>query len=126
MGTYRLVPTGLECENVSGTPLSVAPYVYEFTLGCGLGGRLNPADITAVGGTLEAPLSPDGQLTVDDLVLFVNAFTESTGCPGATPCNPADITSVGGTLESLSPPDGQLTVDDLLVFVGCFSEGCGE
>jgi hypothetical protein len=36
------------------------------------------ADVTGVGGP---PSPPDGILTVDDLIAFVNAFGE--GCPGA-------------------------------------------
>jgi hypothetical protein len=59
---------------------------------------------------------------VDDLIVFINAFSDQSGCPGAAPCNIADITGIGGGTE---PPDGQLTVDDLIEFVNAFSEGCG-
>lgn len=81
----------------------------------------NEADIASVGETGEGPTTPDGQLTVDDLIAFVNLFSASTGCPGAAPCNQADIVGVGGPPE---PPDGQLTVDDLIAFVNAFGEGC--
>ncbi len=79
------------------------------------------ADITEVGGTEEFPGSPDGQLTVDDLILFVNLFSAGTNCPGAAPCNRADVTGIGG---GGSEPDGELTVDDLIEFVNAFSTGC--
>ena len=78
----------------------------------------NLADITGVGGP---PEPVDQQLTVDDLVAFVNYFSDQTGCPGTAPCNPADIVGVGGYP---SPPDGELTVDDLVEFVNFFSTGC--
>ncbi len=81
----------------------------------------NLADITEIGGTDENPGNPDGQLTVDDLILFVNLFSSGTGCPGAAPCNRADVTGIGGLPEA---PDGQLTVDDLIEFVNAFSAGC--
>lgn len=82
------------------------------------GGACNLADITGIGGG-GAP--PDGSLTVDDLIEFVNAFSDATGCPGTAPCNAADVTGLGG------PPataDGDLTVDDLIAFVNAYSEGC--
>ena len=81
----------------------------------------NLADITEVGGTEEFPGNPDGQLTVDDLILFVNLFSSSAGCPGTAPCNRADVSGIGG---SGAPPDGELTVDDLIEFVNAFSTGC--
>lgn len=85
----------------------------------------NPADVASVGDPGNpAPLGPDHQLTVDDLVVFVNDFSDSNGCPGVIPCNRADITAVGGTLEAPLGPDGQLTVDDLVLFVNFFSDGC--
>ncbi len=87
----------------------------------------NRADITEIGGSVAAPGVPDGQLTVDDIIVFVNFFGDATGCPGAggTPCNPADITEIGGSTATPGTPDGQLTVDDIIVFVNLFGEGCG-
>lgn len=70
----------------------------------------NLADVTDVGG--DGPC-PDGQLTVDDMIKFVNDF-------GAGDLA-ADVTGVGGPP---SPPDGILTVDDLIAFVNAFGEGC--
>lgn len=84
------------------------------------------ADIAAVGGTEEEPGEPDGQLTIDDIIVFVNSYSNSTGCPG-TPgvaCNPADITEIGGTVEAPGLPDGQLTLDDIIVFINAYSNGC--
>ncbi|MBX7106455.1 MAG: hypothetical protein K1X57_20425, partial [Gemmataceae bacterium] len=81
----------------------------------------NLADITGIGGTAEAPGSPDNQLTVDDIIVFVNLFSDGSGCPGAAPCSRADVTGIGG------PPataDGQLTVDDIIAFFNAFSDGC--
>lgn len=90
-----------------------------------VGNPCNLADLTTLGGSPEDPLPPDHQLTVDDLILFVNAFIDAAGCPGAGPgwgpCNPADLTALGGPPEG---PDGQITVDDLIAFVNAFSEGC--
>lgn len=83
----------------------------------GGGAGCNIADITGIGGG--SP--PDGSLTVDDLIEFVNAFSDGSGCPGTAPCNVADITGIGGPPEA---PDGALTVDDLIGFVNAFSEGC--
>lgn len=76
------------------------------------------ADVTDVGDT---GAGPDGQVTVDDLIAFVNAFGDATGCPGPAPCNLADLTDIGQTGAG---PDGQLTVDDIIAFVNAFGEGC--
>lgn len=78
----------------------------------------NLADVVSVGGGELC----DGQLTVDDVIAFVNAFGDATNCPGSAPCNIADITDVGNTGNG---PDGQLTVDDFILFVNLFGEGCG-
>ena len=76
-----------------------------------------PADVCGVGG---AAVPPDGQYTADDLIEFVNAYGDGTGCPGAAPCDLADITDVGGG----GVWDGQLTIDDLLLFINATSDGC--
>lgn len=60
------------------------------------------ADLSEIGGTAENPGLADGQLTVDDLIVFVNAFSDGLGCPGHTPCNLADVTAIGG------PPWGRM------------------
>lgn len=87
-----------------------------------LGGSCSLADITAVGGSQPGEgLVPDGQITVDDLILFVNAFSTQAFCPGPPPCNEADIAGVGVVGV---PPDGQLTVDDLVAFINAFIDGC--
>lgn len=65
------------------------------------------ADVAQVGGAA----GPDGQLTVDDLIEFVNSF--SAGDPLS------DVAAIGGAPY----PDGQNTVDDLIFFVNAFSEG---
>lgn len=59
-----------------------------------------------------ADVSLDGQLTVDDLILFVNAFSDEAA--------DADITSVG----TGGMPDLIVSVDDLIAFVNAFSTGC--
>ncbi len=83
----------------------------------------NPADVTFVGGG-EGDNCPDMQITVDDLVAFVNAFSDAADCPRSGPCNLADVAAIGGSATSPGTPDGQLTVDDLIVFVNAFSDGC--
>ncbi len=88
------------------------------TVFCAGTGCCNVADITSIGGS--GPPC-DGQLTVDDTILFVNEFSAGTGCPGPAPCNISDITGIGGPPEL---PDGQLTVDDIIAFVNAFSDGC--
>lgn len=78
------------------------------------------ADITDIGDT---GAGPDGQITVDDIIAFVNAFSDATGCPG-TPgvaCNRADVFDIGANSAG---PDGQLTIDDIIDFVHSFVEGC--
>jgi hypothetical protein len=82
------------------------------------GAGCNRADITDIGDTGSGP---DNQLTVDDIIAFVNTFGDATGCPGAAPCNRADITDIGDTGAG---PDGELTVDDIIAFVNAFGDGC--
>lgn len=75
------------------------------------------ADLTGEGGP---PEGPDGQLTLDDILTFVNAYIDDCVVAGA-PCSLADVTAVGG------PPlaaDGQLTLDDILAFVDGYAEAC--
>lgn len=126
-GQYRISPAELFCDLGDTSEVAVAPYpmdgYFYFFATCALpDGSPNPADIAAVGGTIENPGEPDGQLTSDDLVVFVGLFSESPGCPGTTPCNRADVASVGG----FPPSDGELTVDDLIVFINSFSAGCRD
>ncbi len=112
---------------MTGNPVVDAAVIHTWRLGCTLGGSINPADITGIGGQVlpdgSVTVPPDGQLTVDDVIVFTNAYGDSTGCPGATPCNTSDLTAIGGLP---SGPDGQLTVDDIIAFTNSFSEGCGE
>ena len=68
-----------------------------------------PADIAKQGGQLGA----DGQVTVDDLVMFLSRFF-------AGDLNVADVVSQGGT----ELPDGQVTVDDLVYFLSRFFGPC--
>lgn len=68
------------------------------------------ADITGLGGV---PIPPDGQMTVDDVISYVNAYSEGESI--------ADVTGLGG-LPAL--PDLQVTVDDLIAFVSSYSSGC--
>ncbi len=80
----------------------------------------NRADITDIGDT---GAGPDNQLTVDDIIAFVNTFGDAIGCPGTpgTACNRADITDIGDTGAG---PDGELTVDDIIAYVNAFGDGC--
>ncbi|MGH7132936.1 MAG: beta strand repeat-containing protein [Phycisphaerales bacterium] len=67
------------------------------------------ADVAALGGAL----TPDGQLTADDIIAFLNAFFAGNLAV-------ADVAGLGGT----PGPDGQLTPDDLIVFLDSFFAGC--
>ncbi len=98
----------------------------DFVLTATPAGACNPADVAEVGGTAEAPGPRDGQLTVDDIIVFVNLFSGDPGCPLPTPeiaqaCGRSDLTAIGGLPQ---PPDGQLTVDDIIAFVNAFGDGC--
>lgn len=68
-----------------------------------------PADIAKQGGQVGA----DGQVTVDDLVMFLSRFF-------AGDLTVADLVSQGGT----ELPDGQVTVDDLVYFLSRFFGPC--
>lgn len=66
------------------------------------------ADRVSIGGLR----APDGLLTGDDFVEFVNAFVSGDGL--------ADIVTVGGQ----PPSDGVVTGDDLVAFINAFADGC--
>ncbi len=67
------------------------------------------ADIAAPGQII----GPDGQLTADDIIVFINAFFAGDQLT-------ADIAGAGQTLL----PDGELTADDIIVFVNNLFAGC--
>ena len=67
------------------------------------------ADIASIGGLG----IPDGQLTADDIIVFLDAFFRNIFVV-------ADVASLGGT----PVPDGRLTPDDLIVFLTAFFAGC--
>ncbi len=77
-----------------------------------------PADLTGAGGP---PATPDGDLSVEDFIAFLNAFTEDCPTNAAAPCSIADITGAGGLP---APPDGQLSVEDFITFLNSFTDGC--
>lgn len=82
--------------------------------------RACPADLVEIGG---GP-GPDGHLTLDDILAFINAYNDGEGCPrtpGTGPCAIADLCGIGG---SPALPDGQLTLDDILEFVNAYNDGC--
>ncbi len=95
-GAYRCVVTG-SC----GTAVSNPATLTVNTPGC-------PADLDDGTGTG----TPDGGVTVDDLVFFVGKFAD--GDVGA------DLDDGSGT----GTPDGGVTVDDLVFFVTRFAGGC--
>ncbi|MCA3006689.1 MAG: hypothetical protein LW650_04505 [Planctomycetaceae bacterium] len=66
------------------------------------------ADIVAIGGVQP----PDGIVTGDDLIAFINAFAGSEQA--------ADVVAVGGE----QPPDGLVTGDDYIAFINAFASGC--
>jgi hypothetical protein len=106
-GLYQLTVSGACGSLVFDYPIDLTP-------------ACNRADVTDIGDT---GAGPDNQLTVDDIIAYVNVFSDGTGCPGepGVPCNMADITDIGDTG---SGADGQLTVDDIIAFVNAFSDGC--
>lgn len=66
------------------------------------------ADIAGPGPTT----CPDGELTADDVILFVNRFVAG---------NPAsDIAGPGPSVGA----DGELTADDVILFISRFTLGC--
>jgi Tol biopolymer transport system component len=68
-----------------------------------------PADVATLGGAL----FPDGTLTADDVIAFLNAFFNGNLAV-------ADIATLGGA----SGADGSLTADDVILFLGLFFNGC--
>ncbi len=91
----------------------------------------NPADLTGPGATYAngtVDVAPDGQLSIEDFVTFIAAFSDASGCPGTGPCNPADITGQGGTYTNGTidvAPDGDLSVEDFIAFLAAFSDATG-
>lgn len=80
----------------------------------------NAADVVGVGSTESQLSPPDGQLTVDDVLAFVNLYLSGANCPGLSRCNRADIAGESGAPE----PDGVLDAGDLVAFINAMSEGC--
>jgi hypothetical protein len=54
----------------------------------------------------------DGELTADDIIFFINAFTSGG--------QSADIAGPGGSAQ----PDGERTADDVILFISRFTTGC--
>ncbi len=104
---------------------------YVDNLRIGTPASCNPADIAGSGATYlngTVDIGPDNELGIDDFVVFLAAFSDSTGCPGTAPCNPADIAGSGATYTSGSVdigPDGDLGIDDFVVFLAAFSDATG-
>jgi hypothetical protein len=71
--------------------------------------RCGRADVAGLGGSG----GPDGQLTTDDLIVFLGAFFGGNTAV-------ADLAGLGGG----STPDGQLTADDLIAFLNAFFAPC--
>jgi hypothetical protein len=67
-----------------------------------------PSDIAGPGPTV----GPDGELTADDIILFISWFTASD--------TRADVASPG----PVAGPDGELTADDVILFINRFTAGC--
>ncbi len=95
-GVYRCVVTG-SCGTATSNPATLT-----------VNGAGCPADLDDGTGTG----TPDGGVTVDDLVYFVGKFAD--GDVGA------DLDDGTGT----GTPDGGVTVDDLVFFVTRFAGGC--
>lgn len=74
---------------LSGGPLGTMTFTFVRTLGC-------PADLAA----------PFGELNIDDVLAFVNAF------------------AAGSPVAELTGPAGELDIDDVLAFLDAFAAGC--
>ena len=71
-------------------------------------GQVCHADLDSPDGSGE----PDGAVTIDDLLAFLNAFEQGTSV--------ADLDDGTGT----GTPDLGVTIDDLLFFLVHFEAGC--
>lgn len=114
----RVPPITSTASDFASWPAAYARPGTADTAFCAGVGCCSLADLTDVGGS--GPPC-DGQLTLDDILLFVNEYNDATGCPGPAPCNLADLTGLGGPP---SLPDGQLTLDDILAFTDAYNDGC--
>ncbi|MGH7132813.1 MAG: GC-type dockerin domain-anchored protein [Phycisphaerales bacterium] len=94
--------------SVTSTAATVGAFTFNFNLG---GGTACTADVAGLGGSI----GPDGQLTADDIIVFLGAFFGND-------LSVADVAGLGGSVG----PDGQLTVDDIILFLGSFFAGCGN
>ena len=90
---------GVQILETSHIKLILAP----LTVAC------NAADVGSLGGSAQ----PDGQLTADDIVVYLGAFFEGNLAI-------ADIATLGGGTGA----DGEITPDDLILFLGTFFTGC--
>ncbi len=111
-------------DDFAVTPVGSAGGTIGLNIRTNLPAACNRADLTASGGfydngAVTAP--PDGELSIEDFIVFLAAFTDGVGCPGLAPCNPADLTGAGGVPV---PPDGDLSVEDFITFLAEFTEGC--
>ena len=87
-----------------GAPIEMAAAMTDLLpAGC------NIADVASLGGQA----APDGMLTADDVITFLNAFF-------AVNLAVADVAALGGQ----HAPDGVLTVDDIIEFLAAFFAGC--
>lgn len=114
-------------------PADTGWYVVRVMRGCdvlatsrhGVGVKCNAADVNYIGGGVEqveaAYFPPDMQLSLDDILAFIDLYIVSEFCPGAAPCSATDITDLG---NSGAGPDGLLTLDDIILFIDSFNEGC--
>jgi hypothetical protein len=70
--------------------------------------QINRSDVAG----LNQLFGPDGQLTADDIIVFIGWYFSE---------NP--LADVAGPNQSIVP-DGQLTADDIIVFLGRYFNGC--
>jgi hypothetical protein len=91
-------------ENIGWINLSLAESgkFVDAIIPCGL------ADVAGAGQTI----GPDGELTADDIIVFINWFFASDAR--------ADVAGAGQTIGA----DGQFTADDIIVFINRFFGGC--
>ena len=116
--TFSLVPRGTHTLTLPFTGTwtvdsGMGPDNPTFTMQSTLTGRrvtrCGRADIAALGGFA----LPDGQLTADDIIVFLDAYFRNIFVV-------ADLASLGG----VAGPDGRLTADDVIEFLAAFFAGC--
>ena len=120
-GVYRVIPSPLSktdklvsryTANINDEldDVRVEQFTYYFRLASGEGLSCSIADVA---GANQSTI-PDGQLTADDIIVFLGWYFASD--PRA---------DIGGPNQS-PKSDGELTADDIIIFLNAYFRGCDE